>query len=550
MNKLLRLSWPLVLLLLAGCMPSRINILPDPTDDAQLVSANNGVLVLQVADTTPFGIGVPVNQVTLAPKDVNVDDDSKFPRMLALEDVPGQSTKIFQAVLPAGEYSIASLRAYYQFGEAYFSRFYPAGIDLGTFRVEPGKVTDLGILAVYIRRSGEDYLFETVRTAGEPRALKLLAERRPGLAARIENRDAPRSWDPDGNDGDRRSGYVNAVNRQIVFAEPSIDSATGALRFPSRLGVIVARDNDGAWRLDSIPLDVELRQIVRIGDDDVVLTEFGDILARRDGGTEWREIGVPPVGDGELRFIDSHHSGPVFAVSQEHNTATIWSAPALGDSWTRVVSIERELGFFESLDKSLFAIDKGMSGATYAAHGDFLYLALGKDMYRFDQRTRQYDVLDTPNPESVQIRNGILTIRTSSFSGSRVSFDDGSSWQRYAGRFIEQVDEESQGRRRSQRYRQERRAARLLGHPVFVDTQLGYAIHEELSKNAEPFLVRTEDGAETWRAATATALPEGCGRLVLASQTELLLGCFLSGEFYRSSDGGETWEVDRDVAET
>ena len=89
---------------------------------------------------------------------------------------------------------------------------------------------------------------------------------------------------------------------------------------------------------------------------------------------------------------------------------------------------------------------------------------------------------------------------------------------------------------------------KLIGHPIFLNNSLAFGVHEA-PRNGDAFLVRTDDGAENWKRVDAP-LPKGCLDLELANSSELLLQCFLSGEFYRSTDEGMSWEIDREVSDT
>jgi len=534
---------------LVSCVTSNILMVASATDeDAHLIDSGSGVLLVQIADTTPVGASYPINQITLAPKDVNVDDESKFPRLEAAE-AAGESSNFFHTVLPSGEYSLGSLRAYYQFGESYLSRFYPAGIGLGTFSIEQGKVTDLGVIAVYIRRDGDDYRYKTVRALATARTADLFSESLPELVARMSNMDAPLQWHPDGNDSDRRGDYVGAVNRQITFADPFVDDVSGVIRFPSRLGVIVQRNDEGKWSLDSIPDDVELRQVTRVSSHDVVVTEFDEIYGRAPGDDNWALL-PSPSSRGKLMFVGERTGSGIYAVMQEADSVTIWSAASLGESWNILGSISPELSFFQALDRSFFTIDHRIEGAGYSIIGNYLFMALRKDLYRFDFRNSTFEELEVSNAASVQIRNGVITVRApGSSTSNRVSFDSGNTWQRSAGKFIDRRFTSDEQRPRTYR-RTELFSAKFLNHPIFIDDQNGFALHEGKKSDDAPFLISTSDGSRTWTAKPQADLPEGCGQLVLANDKILLLACFLSGEVFRSEDAGESWVLDRAPSES
>ena len=533
---------------LASCMTSDIMMIPAASDDQQVAVGNEGILLVQVADTTPFGRWYPANQLTVAPKVVNEEDTNKFPRLEAAEGYKG-STQFFYSKLPPNEYSLKSIRAFKSLGEAWFSQFYPADIDLGTFTIEPGKVTDLGILVIYIKRSGEDYYFDTVRIPSESRTADEFRAAAPGLAASLANLDDPLTWHPDANEADRDAEYSAAVNRQIVYGDAFVDQSAGLLMFPSRLGVFIKREVNGIWELDAVSDDVELRQVTRVDGADVVVTEFNEIFLRAAGESEWESVAAP-VGPGELMYIGHHETAGVIAVRQSDDSVSVWMTPQLGDTWNNAGSFVPELGFFASLDQSLLGIDQDIEGASYVLFGDDLLLALRKDLYRFNVHQKTFTEIKLPKADSVQVRNGFITVRHSSTnSAGRVSFDGGQTWVKTQGFFIDERDVEKKPARRGS---SDLPKVKLQGHPIFIDEKLGFAINKKGNKKDDtPLLLSTRNGAQSWVARPEFApLPKGCGQLILATNEELLLSCFLSGEFYRSVDGGKSWKVDRAVSET
>lgn len=535
-----------LLLALAACVPSTVTVLPDATDDAQLVEAASGVVLLQVADTTPYAGGLPINQVTLAPKDVKEEESGKFLRMIAVE-APGDTTSFYYAVLPANEYALRSLRSSHSVGDRYFSQFYPAGLELGTFRVEPGRVTDLGVLAVYVKRSGEDYGFASVRSPTPARTADVFREALPELAARTDNLEDPLAWEPDAYENERRSEYSNAVNRQIMFGDAWVDETRGVIRLPSQLGVFVQRNAPGAWSLEAIPRDVDLRAVTELAGEEFVVTEFDEVFRRVAPGAEWELVPVPDA-DGKVMLIGHHAASGYYLVRQHAEAIAVWTAPALDGPWTEAGHVELSLGFFESLDNAFYALNSEISGAQYVPLGDYLYLAARKYLYRFDLESLEFEELDVPSATSAQIRNGFITIHSRDTNlSSRVSFDQGNSWHRYAGKLHERHTTEEPERMRYRR--RELFAPQFVGHPIFLDTLRAYAVREDEDSDSTLTLMATEDGAETWRPVGAETLPEGCGRLLLATDSELLLGCGLSGEFYRSTDRGDTWQLDRAPSE-
>lgn len=528
----------LTVLASAGCVTnSNVIFVPEVGADVPFDYSATGVVTIQVADTTPFGGAYPINQVTFAPEDVEASEESKYLRARPLDGM-GDTSRVFIAELPAGNYSISSLRTFHQFGESFFSQFYPGGVELGTFKVEPGKLTDLGVIVVYIKRSGDDYSFSTTRGASPNRATGHLRNALPGRAAAISNLAEPLQWDEDGLEDDRYNAYLNAVNRQIALGLPDIDTTTGALTFPGPLGVMLTRTADHEWFLDAFDDDVEIRFYNKTHQGQWMVTEFNELYQRDTAEDDWAAVTPPEGGRADITFVGDNVAGTPFAVTRSGDFVTIYAGTGQPGEWQSVHQIESKVSFWTGGADLRFA--------TYARSGDYLFLALRNKLYRYGIDSQSLTEVDGMSPASLQTRNGYITATAANFLGSeKVSFDSGGNWARYRGDLIPKADPEPKKNSRKTRLKK----INIVGHPIFVDEKLAYAIHKGKG-SAENYLISSVDGALTWAAREHAPLPDGCSSLVLATDSEILLGCFLTGEYYRSEDNGASWVLERDVSET
>ena len=526
-------------LVLSACVvPSDVIMLQTPSVDAPFDYATTGVVTVQVADTTPFATAYPINQLTFAPQDVEASDESKYLRAVPIVG-KGQSTRLFTAELPAGDYSIASLRTFESFGESYFSQYYPAGVQLGTFKVEPGRLTDLGVLVVYVKRSGDDYSFATTRAPSVNRATNYLRSDLPQRAAAVTNLDAPLTWDDDGLDDDRYNAYVNAVSRQISLGLPDIDESTGSVTFPGPLGVLLTRTSDRDWELNAFDDDVELMFYNETSDREWLITEFEEVFERAGPDADWARIGALSGTDLTPVYLDQNNGGQAFAITEHEGAVHIRVQEAAADAWQIVHTIPNPKP--DRPSGPVFG-----RASKIARAGDNVYFTVRNILYRYGVDDRALTTVEGMKPDSLQIRNGYITATAARmFSTDKVSFDKGGSWQRFRGDVILPQPE---GERRSRSTRRTRRVS-AVGHPIFVSADVGYAIQDG-GLDKPNYLIRTTNGAETWTRTGLADLPEGCNELVLATEAELLLGCYLTGEYYRSDDAGASWALERSVSET
>ena len=121
--------------LLAACA-SQVDLI-EPLEATTVPAPNEGVVVARVINTTRYP--APLNQLTIAPQNVNASDEEKYQRLLSTESRLN-GTSVFASPVAADNYTLTSLRAFHSNGEYYYQHFVPGGTDLGTFEVRPGQV--------------------------------------------------------------------------------------------------------------------------------------------------------------------------------------------------------------------------------------------------------------------------------------------------------------------------------------------------------------------------------------------------------------------------
>jgi len=547
MRLLLALVSTFLLALLAGCATTNVAMLPKTVNNpSEMLAGGKGLVAIQIADSTPLGQSYPVNYVTFAPKNYGESEKDKFPRAEAI-DTSGLSTTWILAALPENEYSIRSLNAYYYFGNSYVQQFYPADIGLGTFNVEAGKITNLGVLAVYIGRRNDSYLYETTRASKtiSDYGTEALQAGFPLLLGEITNLDAPLTWNEDGLDADRRSNYRNAVNRQIAFGEPYINEGTGEIIYTGPLGVILRRQAEGEWVLDAFDEDIRIRQFLEINGQEILLTEFGTLYSRQSGSNAW-EPGKEGGVDGEIVFLTQSDAGQVIAVAHEPESVAVWDADSIEGPWTKRAVQEITYGFWTAPADP----NEDVKGATYIKHGPYIFMGMERNVYRYSIAANMIENLGIAGPSTLQARNGFITVRGRGSWGdvNKVSFDNGDSWKTFSNRLVAPEVQAASGGHVP--VSSNRRATRnLVGHPIFIDPSNAYVTHAVKDEEEKRYLVKTVDGGRKWMVEDLYELPEGCADLIMAKSDDLLLGCYLSGEFYSSSDGGKSWELERAVSE-
>jgi hypothetical protein len=199
-----------------------------------------------VAKVINVGASVlPFNQLTITPKDVKASKDVKYPRLQSMED-PHGDTSLFASAVPAGEYSLESVRSFFFIGEYIYSTWADGGVDFGVFKVEPGKLTDLGTFIAY--RKVED----------------------------------------DGLDNDRQSAYLALAQNPTIFTDRYL-SPSGSLFMLGKLGAILERTKSGEWKDHLLETNSDLYAIAEDAKGRLIVGGAQGALFFKDK-TDWKDI--------------------------------------------------------------------------------------------------------------------------------------------------------------------------------------------------------------------------------------------------------------------
>ena len=200
----------LILVLLSGCVSS-VNMISPITADSQL-SAGEGLVVARVVNAS--GGPLPFNQLTINAGSVQTATINPY-TVFAKEPFQGSST-VFSSAVSAGSYSFDSIALYHTARRGWYSDVVDdGGVELGTFVVEPGKVTDLGTIVCYNKLQDGEYIKTLIR----------IPENEPGSALQKHfdfyqfDKEQVLGWNEDGFEGDRRARYLSATQSPAAFSK-------------------------------------------------------------------------------------------------------------------------------------------------------------------------------------------------------------------------------------------------------------------------------------------------------------------------------------------
>lgn len=158
LNRIISLPLVFLTLLLTGCATDT-NLLAT-LDTKTVLMPDQGIVVVRIVNATDYPL--PMNQVTIAPDNLNESDKVKFDRLSAL-DVDLDGSTVFASPTKAGTYALSSIRAYHFRGDYYYSHFAATDAKFGTFQIKAGQVTDLGTIIYYHKPQEDKYLQMLVR---------------------------------------------------------------------------------------------------------------------------------------------------------------------------------------------------------------------------------------------------------------------------------------------------------------------------------------------------------------------------------------------------
>ena len=572
------IAFPLLILFVTGCAAPGVYMVKSLQSDTA-VEPQQGYLVARVVNAS--GAPMPFNFLTIAPENLNESEVVKPIRLQSMEKVGG-TTSIFLSAVDAGRYSIANIRSYY-YNANYvypYDRWAEGKIDMGTFSIEPGSVTDLGTLIYYPKPQEDVYLNTLVRSpsAGNEDLISAFVpwfgySDKPSL-----------SWDEDDYEDDRMAAYTSVVQNPVAYND-EYKTPNDDVVFLGKLGTLLKRSVDAEWELDAVDTDSDLQAIAQNKNGDVLIGGDHGALFYRPKNGEWQQQTIDPKYSVEvIQFYDEttvdiilKSSGRVVIKrgrfnQQEFDWETLGSfRPYRGwatadDKLYDVGASKVRSSYNHQIIRSVFV--KEMQGQHYL----FMTVERAPNYSLFNQTSHfefTYDPATWIMKESSGFKSGIdyilnagaisLGIKKPGFWSwdGRVTYfrfeESSDEWIKIStsirnclehGPEVTMCEENGEMVNRDQTFN-------FLSAPVFSDELNGIAIikHAVVSRNdkPKPKIVSTEDGGRTWKQTSRELPNDYCLKTVPEVKDVLLIACHgVSSDFYESRDGGETWEHSRE----
>ncbi len=535
-------------LAIASCIPSKINVIQS-ADKFETLPVDSGLVVARVVDSG--GNRVPLNYLTLAPKDVLQAEENKYVRIPATtQDIGGLS--YFVGVVEANQYSLSDLYGLAWYGDYSLSRYVSIDPTFGTFAVRPGQVTNLGTLIYYPKPDGDVYHDFLVRNDSFDEAPKILGRDYDALASRVSNLSEPLTWDEDDYADERWSNYLSAVQNPITF-DKSIQF-DDELVVMSRVGSLLRYEDGGSWRVDGIDSDLSILMIDRNSSgDEAISGQGGELYWRPAGEAEWQKI-KPPLDYATLRSVQIDDARHLHVFSESLKEISLFTANAEPDpEWTQNLVFRTDrLWVSPSRDREIStqaandAAESGRKRSTtkeledvsfLRSNGQVLITVQGR-LFEINPVTSQATTIDPGfNIASIEKRGNQYVSRVASgfwttgqIASYRASSDLDGKWQKIPLRLDQCPDEElPDGKNRCPVAKVVKfRSATLMDEPYYLENGDAIALmqHSMRSNRSGTFFARLASDKHWVEIVTEQEAPKYCNRILgQRGEFEVLVGC-------------------------
>lgn len=561
--------------MLYACVSSPFHQAP-PLTKTTVVGEQQGYLVARVINAG--NVALPFNHLYIAPSNLNESAEVKSTQVMAVNPASGDSS-LFASAVDAGHYSLSFISSYHSNGSYWYSRGVKGGIELGTFEVVPGKVTDLGTLVYYPKNQGERFIETLLRSPSNENQALVSAS----LPFFNYQSDESLSWKEDEYGDDRRAAYNSALQNPVVFNRQYL-APDGSLFIIGKLGTILKRERGGDWSIDAVDTDSELSSIAQNARGDLALAgEYGSLFLKK-RGQSWTRLTIDPAFSvEEVSFLNDSTLDVIIKGVYEFKVlrgnidqdAVEWAtlstyAPKTG--WTDTQGAPTFLGVTRrETDK----MGRLMSYARTLTRDNKRYLFMGVQVgsryHAFAQSKHEKLVVDSKNWSMAETKgfeggiDSILDAGATELGIKRAGFwswNGRDSYLRYDKEKSEWRDIETRIKRCQDgkdlislsscssipQKKNSLLAFSFLSIPVYFNENeaLAFVRISQLDKNKDEPSVRileTQDGGDSWLLSDKKAPSKFCARTVPEVKDILLVNCEgVSSDFYASDDRGETWE--------
>lgn len=439
-----------------------------------------------------------------------------------------ESTTMFAGPLPPGQYRLDAVRSTKTLGTIVQTTTAPLHGPLGTFRIQAGRVTNLGTVIHQPElnsNAAQKYLVTQVTAEAELTAL--LKQRFPVIAAEVLKK--PVLGFEAIPDAERKVVILRLARATSAHVNDPREAPWGEVVAGSLLGQVLVRSADGRWRSLDTGYTGEITTVLALKSGDLLAAgEEGLLLLSADRGRTWSRLPAPDAGI--VEDVDQAEDGQCYLLMRNGSGYGIYrTADPRADSWQRIRPMDRMVGV----------------GAVVSSRAALLLkpsvaIALPPEQFAWhDPATGEWHSVQTGRFTMKEPRlftrmrvraDGLLygpaAGRLAKAHGQRgivASRDGGKSWEALT------TFDESSGVR----------------DVLFTSATAGYAL--VYRKGVEGHLVMaTADGGKSWEERGRLSAPANA--LFTADAGRVLLASSGHGAVWASRDLGKSWSLERALA--
>lgn len=431
---------------------------------------------------------------------------------------------LFVIALPEGDYILDKLENFEntQIGTNLTSKAWSSaklGRGIGKFRIQAGKVTNLGMMAFVRRNLGDDrqYLVDFLPAKPEfDRTLDLLD---PNVAAVAKGGTLNWTTETETEQAPLKRGM--AYGRSFYLNAPD-HAKDGSVYFGEAFGQIARRDPSGKWTwLQTRGASPILS--VSVFDDGSILagSEQGFLFFKRAKEEKWRTIPFPRK-DVFVRFVGALPGIGFVAVAHDKGNVFVMSTPDLeAPTWSELSRMPLEVNTPPMYSPFKTWINGSrMTIATVEPTGFSRKLMF----YEFDAKSKVWRTIPVTqgfHDFGVSPSGSLYGLSAAlGFQSASASNDGGFTWEKRA-------------------------SPNWLTSPAFRNADVGFAIHWDSAVSGERTIWATTDGGNRW--AKLNNAPKHSTWLVLLDSPSEMLVVTSNNELYFTRNSGATWTMERSM---
>jgi len=427
-----------------------------------------------------------------------------------------QTTNHFSGALPPGDYQIDALKSEEVVASGRYISTAPLHDKLGRFKVESGKLTDLGTVVFYPQYWSMGIGLFSVFAIGGKDTAPVLKQLNPVAYSAI-SKVPSLGWQQ--IFAAKAPQQISLVTNNLPRVNPFFEAENGELYAGGLLGKIFHRKNNGTWETLDTGSNFEIFKIEKVAAT-IYATSENNVFKSSDEGKSWETISLPKLA-GRLEFFHKSKNGTEYVYlltkSTLFKTFNLYQRNTDSEEWKQITSDSYDIGLIENILPSMYQVSETPRlQFTPGNNNNYMLSQDGKSITR----------------DLVALYSSMHYLDDGWLYGIDINFTL-STDKDPAVQIYNPVERKSQ------------QGIRWIKSKItgiyFSDKQNGYVAYN--NGTSLPEILETQDGGKSW-----TTVPNSKGsRDVFQSRAGILFKVDLNGSIYSSDNHGKSWRLEKSV---